>query len=258
MLRPRVIPVLTMDHLAMVKTQRFAKPTYLGDPINAVRVLDTKEVDELIVLDITASRDGRTPDPTELVALASEAFMPVCYGGGIASVASAEAVLRCGFEKVAVNTAAQRRPALIGELAEHFGSQAVVASIDVDQGRRRHVLRSPLKHAERELGTPIEWARRVVDEGAGEILLMAANRDGTAQGYDLPLIREVSQAVDVPVLAVGGAGEPAHLADALSAGAAGAAAGRLFFTRGPHLAALVSYPTPQDIEALSSVVHGDG
>jgi imidazole glycerol-phosphate synthase subunit HisF len=257
-LRPRVIPALTMEHLAMVKTQRFAKPTYLGDPINAVRVLNSKEVDELIILDITASAQGRTPDPTELAELASECFMPVCYGGGVRSVEDADAVLRCGFEKVAVNTAALERPALVRELADRFGSQAVVAGIDVDQSRRGRRVRAASRRGARDVGPPAAWAQHLVEQGAGEVLLTATYRDGTGEGYDLDLVAEVATAVEVPVLALGGAGSLDHIQQALGAGAAGAVAGRFFLTRGPHLAALVSYPTPEAIEGLTVAVHADG
>jgi cyclase len=247
-----------MEHHAMVKTQRFEKPTYLGDPINAVRVLNSKEVDELIILDITASREGRAPDPAVLVDLASECFMPVCYGGGVGSIDDAEAVLRCGFEKVALNTAAVERPGLVRELADRFGSQAVVVSIDVDHGRRGYRVRTPGRRRGPDVGTPDAWARRVVDEGAGEVLLTATDRDGTGAGYDLALIASVAAAVDVPVLAVGGAGSLEDIAQALAAGAAGAVAGRLFLTRGPHLAALVSYPSPEAIEGLAEASRLDG
>ena len=253
MLRPRVIPALTMEHHAMVKTQRFARPTYLGDPINAVRVLNSKEVDELIVLDITASREGRSPDPVFLTEVASECFMPVCYGGGVRTVAEAESVLRCGIEKISLNTAAHEAPDLIGELAHRFGSQAVVASIDVDIDRRgrRHV-RAPRRRRRGEREDPAAWASRLESQGAGEVLLTATYRDGTGDGYDIELIDLVARAVEIPVLASGGAGSRDDLASALDAGAAGAVAGRMFFTRGPHLAALVSYPSPAEIEALPS------
>lgn len=240
----------------MVKTQRFAASTYLGDPINAVRILNVKEVDELIVLDITATREGRSPDLEALSHLASECFMPVCYGGGIRSVEDAEAVLRCGYEKVAVNSAALARPSLVEDLADRFGSQAVVVSIDVDRGRWGMKVRGTRGRRDRE--GPAVWARRFVEAGAGELLVTATSRDGTAEGYDLDLIAEVASVVEVPVLALGGAGSLDHISQALEAGAAGAVAGRLFLTRGPHLAALVSYPTPEEIEALPAAPRLDG
>jgi cyclase len=238
-----VIPVVTLDGESMVKTMRFADPKYLGDPRNALRIFNTKQVDELVVLDITASAQGRSPDLELVRELAGECFMPLAYGGGVTTVAEVEDLFRAGVEKVVINTSLIAEPELAAKAASEFGSQSIVASIDV---RRRRRGRLDLATG----GDPVAWAAELADRGVGEILLTAIDRDGTAEGYDLDLIRTVSAAVSVPVVACGGAGSLADLAAALEAGASGAAAGRMFVTHGKHRASLVSYPTPEEVEAL--------
>lgn len=250
MLRPRVIPVVTLDHEASVKTVRFADPKYLGDPRNALRIFNTKQVDEIVILDITASKHGRSPDLGFVAELAGECFMPVAFGGGVRTVDEVEALFRAGVEKVVLNSILAESPNLMSAAAREFGSQSLVASVDVRRsrtGRPKVVVpsgRAPL------VDDPVEWARRVVDMGAGEILLTATGRDGTASGYDLELVDRVAAAVSVPVVACGGAASPEDLRSALRAGASGAAAGRLFVTHGKHMASLVSYPAPELIGAL--------
>ena len=253
MLRPRVIPVLTLNRRALVKTMRFRDPLYLGDPINALRIFNTKEVDELVILDITASREQRVPDLDYLAELASECFMPVTFGGAVATVETAQRVLETGIEKVCVNTAALRRPDLVNELAESFGSQAVVVSVDVGRTRlgQVRVMEAAGKKVSPTPHDPVRWTVEVADRGAGEILLTSVEREGTAEGYDLTLVRDVAAAVTVPVVALGGAGSEGDLRAALHAGAAAAAAGRLFVTHGRHRAALVSYPSPDVIESFA-------
>lgn len=250
MLRPRVIPIVTLDHEASVKTVRFSNPKYLGDPRNALRIFNTKQVDELVVLDITASRVGRRPDPGFVAELAGECFMPVAFGGGVRSVDDVESLLRAGVEKIVLNSVLAEDATVLTAAAHAFGSQSIVASIDV---RRHRFGRTKVVVAgERSAPTddPVAWARRVVDLGAGEILLTAIDRDGTGSGFDLELVGKVSAAVSVPVIACGGAGSVEDLAAGLRAGAAGVAAGRLFVTHGKHMASLVSYPPPETIEAL--------
>jgi cyclase len=249
-LRPRVVPVLTLDHESMVKTTRFADPLYLGDPRNALRLFNTKQVDELVVLDITASAQGRAPDLDFVAELAGECFMPVGFGGGLSSLAEVEDLFRSGVEKVVLNTALTTEPELVAKASAAFGSQSIVASIDVRRARRGRVeVRMPGGRSARGVD-PVAWAREQVERGAGEILLTAVDRDGTAKGYDLELITLVTDAVPVPVVACGGAGSREDLQAALGAGAAAAAAGRLFVTHGKHRASLVSYPTPEEIESL--------
>lgn len=245
-----MIPVVTLDHEASVKTVRFANPKYLGDPRNALRIFNTKQVDEIVILDITASKAGRSPDVGFVAELASECFMPAAFGGGVRTVAEVEALFRSGIEKVVLNSALAESTSVLSEAALEFGNQSIVVSIDVRRpriGRPKVVVpsgRAP------EVDDPVAWARRVADLGAGEILLTSVDRDGTASGYDLDLVNRVAAAVSVPVVACGGAASLDDLRSVLSAGASAAAAGRLFVTHGKHMASLVSYPAPAVIEAL--------
>jgi cyclase len=248
--RARIIPCLLIQANALVKTRKFKEPVYLGDPINAVKLFNDKQVDELIILDIGVTSMGIMPDLGRLREIASEAFMPLCYGGGVQSCKQAEALFAAGFEKVAINTAAFAHPELISELSRYFGRQSVVVSIDVKQdwrGRPRVVRNCGKKSTHY---TPADWALRVVDAGAGEIILNSVDRDGCRSGYDLKTIQAVTQSVPVPVVACGGAGNTTHLAQALQAGASAVAAGSLFVLNGPHRAMLISYLNPQDLERI--------
>ncbi len=250
MLAPRVIPVLLLDGPRLVKTARFREPRYLGDPINAVRIFNRKEVDELNLLDIGTAAAERGPDFGFIREIVSEAFMPVCYGGGVRSLDQLEKLFALGVEKVALNTAAATLPGLIGEAARVFGSQSVVAAIDF----KRKLLggaTAVVGRGTRDLKmSPAELARAAVAAGAGEIFLQSVDRDGAMAGYDLAVIRDVAAAVNVPVIACGGAGNLADLAAALGAGASAAAAGSLFVFQGKLRAVLISYPAPAELAQL--------
>lgn len=245
----RVVPVLLLQDGLVVKTTRFKKPVYVGDPVNAVRIFNEKEVDELVVLDIDPSR-GRGRIRTELLQeIASEAFMPVAYGGGISSAAEGRALIEMGFEKVVLNSAQVTRPELISELASVLGSQAVVASIDFKRGRRTTEV---FTHGggKRTKRSAFEVAREVVARGAGEVFLNSIDRDGTMDGYDLATIRELAAGVDVPVLVCGGAGSLEDMREALAAGASAVAAGSMFVFHGRHRAVLITYPDRTSIAQL--------
>ncbi len=249
-MRPRVIPCLLLRGRGLVKTVGFKAPRYIGDPINAVRIFNEKDVDELVVLDITASVEDHAPPVNFVRELAAECFMPLAYGGGVQNVSAAESLFAAGVEKVVVNTAAVERPGVIEELSRRFGSQSVVASIDVGRsfwGRERVVIRSG-RTATRL--SPVDHARAVESRGAGEIFLTSVPRDGTGTGYDLDLIKRVSSAVTVPVVACGGAGRVEHLAEAVRAGASAAAAGSLFVFSGRRNAVLINYPSPDELDAV--------
>lgn len=247
-MRTRVIPCLTLKDGGLVKTVRFRDPKYVGDPINAVRIFNDREADELIVLDISASAANRSPDLILLSEIAAEAFMPLGYGGAVRSVADASAVFDLGVEKIIVNTAANANPGLVTALARRFGSQAVIVAIDA----KRKFLGgwdSMCISGSRSTGhDPVAAARLFVEAGAGELMVTAIDRDGTCSGYDLKLIAAVTGAVNVPVIACGGAGGIGDFTKAAGAGAAAVAAGSLFVYHGPHRAVLISYPNRLELE----------
>jgi cyclase len=254
MIRPRVIPCLLLKGGGLVKTVKFREPKYLGDPINIVRLFNDKEVDELVILDITATPEQRGPNYEQLRALTSECFMPLAYGGGIRTMADVQALLNIGIEKVILNTSAVERPALIREAADYAGNQAVVVSIDVKKDRLGRA--EVFTHGGR-IGTgldPTAHAKSVEAAGAGEILLNSVDRDGTMRGYDIPLTRRLTEALRIPVVACGGAGELQDIADVIRlGGASAAAAGSLFVFHGPLRAVLISYPSREDLRAILEI-----
>lgn len=251
MFRARVIPCLLLRGHGLVKTRRFKDPVYVGDPVNAVRIFSEKEVDELVVLDIDASREGREPDYELIAEIAGECFMPVAYGGGIRTLDQVRKLIRSGVEKVVVNSVALESTDVITAAAEVFGSQAVVAGIDVRKpllGGYKVVGKSATVEAKVKLD---EHVRRVVAAGAGEIFLNSVDRDGTMSGYDLELVRTVAQLVDVPVVASGGAGTLEHLRQAVhDAGASAVAAGSMFVFHGKHRAVLINYPARAELLSI--------
>lgn len=250
MLRTRVIPALLLRDRALVKTARFGKFRYIGDPANTVRIFNELEVDELCFLDISAARSRSGPDFELLQDVASECFMPLAYGGGIADLETAKRVYDTGFEKVVINTAACERPAVIEEIARVYGTQAVVASIDVGRdwlGRTGAFSRGGKTRAH---GDPVAWARDLEARGAGEILLTSIPREGTYEGFDLDLVRAVSNAVEIPVIAHGGAGELPHIRQAVDAGASAVALGSLVVFQKKDMGVLVNFPASDVLEEL--------
>ncbi len=197
MQRKRVIPCLLLKDRGLVKTVKFKSPKYVGDPVNAIRIFNEKEVDELVLLDIEASLSGREPDYELLAEVAGECFMPICYGGGIRTLEHAQRVFALGVEKIALNTAALADVELLRKIADQFGSQSVVCSIDCKKsllGRYSVYSQSGTKDTKI---SPVEWAKRVEDAGAGEIFLNSIDRDGTMQGFDIPLIKSVVAGVHI-------------------------------------------------------------
>lgn len=251
MFRARVIPCLLLRGSGLVKTRKFADPVYIGDPLNAMRIFSEKEVDELVVLDIEASRLGREPDYELIAEIAGEAFMPVAYGGGIRTLAQVRQLIRCGIEKVVINSITAESTDVIRAAADQFGSQAVVGSIDVKKALLGGY-KVMIKSGSVELKTKLdEQVRKLVAAGVGELFLNSIDRDGMMQGYDLELIRGVAQSVKVPVVACGGAGTLAHLAEAINLGGASAvSAGSMFVFHGKHKAVLISYPKPEELKKL--------
>lgn len=253
MLRPRVIPCLLVKGKGLVKTRQFTAPKYVGDPINAVRIFNEKSVDELIVLDISATAEGREPDYTLIRNLAAECRMPLCYGGGINSVAQAEAIISLGVEKIAVSSAAILQPGLVAEMAARLGSQSVVVVLDVRRDSKRDAYQVWMHNGRQATGLDaMEFAAAMVARGAGEIVVNSIDRDGEMSGYDLDLMTRVRDTVTVPITALGGAGS-VHDMRALIAqvGVVGAAAGSLFVFKGALRAVLISYPPQAERDALA-------
>lgn len=247
--RSRLIPVLLLDRdRRLVKTVGFGARTYIGDPFNVVRLFNEKEVDELCVLDIDATRDGRPPDFDFIKALASECFMPLSYGGGIADLHHCERLNRDGVEKFVLGHGALQAD-LVRQLCAAVGSQAVVGCVDV-QARDGQALcmttRGPVPVTPRELCLSLQEA------GAGEIILQSVDRDGHRGGYDLELIGSIARELTVPLVALGGAGDSHHLAAALAAGASAAASGSAFSFIGRLRAVLVTYPDRAEMAFIAS------
>ncbi len=253
MLRSRIIPVLLLRNESLVKTIRFGKFTYVGDPANTVRIFNELEVDELLFLDIMASREQRGPNLKVLSEIANECFMPLGYGGGLRSLDEAKAIFDIGYEKVSINTHASNSPALISEIAAYYGNQAVIASMDVKSGLTGKETVRTLSGRHRTGRDPVEWAIELEDRGAGEILLTSIDREGTWSGLDLDLIQRVSASVNVPVVAHGGAGSMQDVKSALSVGASAVALGSMVVYQKKGMGVLVNYPDPESIEqAISS------
>lgn len=249
MLRPRIIPCLLVHKGGLVKTLAFKEPKYVGDPINAVRIFNEKEADELMVLDIDATVSRVEPDFALIAKLAAECRMPLCYGGGVTTAEQAARIVEMGVEKVAVSAAAIANPSLLTEMANAVGRQSVVAVLDVRK-------RTGLFAKGYELCThngktahrldPVAFAKQLQDAGAGEVVINSIDNDGTMQGYDLGLATQFKQALNVPVTFLGGAGSLTHMSELISnLGVVGAAAGSLFVFKGKYRAVLINYPTPE-------------
>lgn len=247
---PRVIPVLTISDGYVVKPVKFKGERYIGDPINAVRIFNEKQVDELIICDIDSTPKSTGINFSLIEDIASEAFMPLSYGGGVKNVEEAKRIAEIGIEKILLNTSAFANPSLITALSETLGSSSTVVSIDskkritggwdafVNRGSRRTGL------------SAIEAASRAQEYGAGEIVVSSIDREGTRNGYDLGLIQQISTGVNIPVVALGGAGSFRDFRPALDSGASAVAAGTMFVLNGKHEAVLISYPGPAELRTL--------
>jgi len=248
---PRVIPCLLLDDDGMVKTVQFKDLDYLGDPVNIINLFNRFEVDEIALLDIRATVEGRPP-PFELInQLASECWVPLSYGGGIRSFEDARTVFSCGVEKIVIGTAAADAPELVTEVAASFGNQAVVVAVDA-KAKRRGRYDVFVESGTRSLkADPVAYARRAESLGAGEILLNAIDRDGTMSGYDLELIEQVSASVGIPVIACGGAGSRTDIPGPVrQAGASAVAAGSIFVYQGRERGVLVNFPERGALEQM--------
>ncbi|MCL4696716.1 MAG: AglZ/HisF2 family acetamidino modification protein [Burkholderiaceae bacterium] len=256
MLRPRIIPCLLVHKGGLVKTVGFDKPKYVGDPLNAVRIFNEKEVDELMVLDIDATRQRRDPDYALIRNLAAECRMPLAYGGGVHSVEQFERLVSLGVEKVAVSAAAVADPALLGAAAARVGRQSVVVVLDVRRGAGGWQVFT--HNGQRATGLDAAaFARQAEAAGAGEIVVNSIDRDGQMKGYDLDLVRQVRTAVTVPLTVLGGAGSLADIGTLVREfGIVGAAAGSLFVFKGVYRAVLINYPARADKDKLIAAASG--
>jgi cyclase len=246
--RIRVIPTLLLRGKGLVKTRRFRDPVYVGDPMNAIRIFNDKEVDELILLDITATLAAREPDYELLGLVAGECFMPFCYGGGVSSLSQIERILKIGVEKVAMNSALHTAPAAVREATRALGSSTIVGAIDF----RAPLLRRAtawIRSGTVDTKMPVvDAAKRAEELGVGEIFLNSIQRDGTLDGYELDVVRQVTESVGIPVVASGGAGSLSDFRAAVHEGGASAvAAGAMFVLVGRHRAVLITYPTQQQL-----------
>lgn len=247
MLRPRIIPCLLVHDGGLVKTVEFKNPKYVGDPINAVKIFNEKETDELVVLDIDATVNGAEPDYQMIAHLAAECRMPLCYGGGIKTAEQAKRIISLGVEKIALSAAAIDEPSLVTRIAEEIGRQSVVVVLDV---RKKGLLGKDYEvwthnGTKNRKNSAMELARKFEAAGAGEIVINSFDNDGQMKGYDLNLARKLREAVKIPITILGGAGSLEHIGALFkTCGVVGAAAGSLFVFKGIYRAVLINYPTP--------------
>lgn len=251
MLSVRVIPCLLLKNTGLVKTVKFSNPTYIGDPINAVHIFNDLQVDEIIFLDITKTLENHLPNFDLLQDIANECFIPFCYGGGIADIATMKRIFKLGAEKIAINTAAFSNRNLVRDAAELFGNQSVVISIDVKinwRGKAEVMINCGKKSTGID---PVIYAIEMQKLGAGELLINSVDRDGTRQGYDVNLLKKITENVDVPVVALGGAGSLEHIKEVVvNSKVSAGAAGSLFVFYGNQNGVLINYPERKTIENL--------
>jgi cyclase len=247
----RIIPCLLLRNKGLVKTVKFKESTYIGDPINTVKIFNEKEVDEIFFLDIDAAKTKMEPSYEIIQRIASECFMPFAYGGGIKSLQQIDKIITSGAEKIIINSQAFLQKNFIREAVQHFGSSTIAVSVDV----RKEFLKGNtvyIKGGTQSTGkNPVDYARDIEEQGAGELLINSIDRDGTMEGYDIELIKSVSKAVHMPVIACGGAGKLNDFRLAIKeGGASAAAAGSFFVFHGKRRAVLITYPEYSEISTL--------
>ena len=252
MLRCRVIPIILLKDGGVVKSVKFKNHRYVGDVINTVKIFNEKEVDELIVLDISASMKNQSPDFDLITNIASECFMPLGYGGGLRNIKDIETIFKLGCEKAIINTAAVLDPYIIQNAVDIFGGQSIVASIDVKKVGLLNRYMAFIEGGTKRVKKPLaDLITRMQEIGVGEIILNSIDRDGTMMGYDLSLLRLVSKICCIPLVACGGARTLNDLTSAIKIGNASAvAAGSMFVYHGKHNAVLISYPTSDEIDQI--------
>lgn len=256
MLRPRIIPCLLVKNGGLVKTVNFANPKYVGDPINAVKIFNEKEVDELIVLDIDASAQNREPDYKMIRNLATECRMPLCYGGGVKTVEQVERIISLGVEKVSMSSAVVNNADVIAKAATVVGSQSIVVVMDVKKKKFSGNYEIWTHNASKATGlSPVDFSKQVESLGAGEIVINSIDRDGVMKGYDIELVSKIRKTVGLPITVIGGAGTLKDISSLIHAfGIIGAAAGSLFVFKGVYRAVLINYPSRTEKDALFAAV----
>lgn len=247
----RVIPVLLLKNSGLVKTLKFKEPKYVGDPLNAVKIFNEKEVDELILLDITATTENKKPQIELLKEIAGECFMPLTYGGGIKSSDEIKDVLKVGVEKICLNSVAVENADMVKQSVRRYGSSTICVSIDVKKnffGKQEIHTHSGKTNTKID---PLTFALQMDKLGVGELIINSIDRDGMMQGYDVELMKKITNAVNMPVIACGGAGNVAHMKEVIQQGGASAvAAGSMFVFHGKHRAVLISYPSQEEMESI--------
>lgn len=253
MLRPRIIPCLLIRNNGLVKTVNFSNSKYVGDPVNAVKIFNEKEVDELIVLDIDATVQNREPDYNQIRNLAAECRMPLCYGGGVKTVEQVEKIISLGVEKVAISSAAVAEPEIVSKISSVVGSQSVVVVVDVKKSRIPGGYEIWTTNGTKPTGKgPSDFASNMEQMGAGEIVVNSIDFDGEMKGYNFDLIRIMREAVTLPITVLGGAGSLKDIGELVKEfGIIGAAAGSLFVFKGVYRAVLINYPNRSEKDALS-------
>ena len=250
MLSNRIIPILLLKNNGLVKTLKFKDPKYVGDPINAIRIFNEKEVDELILLDIFASREGKEPNYEMIKKISEECFMPLSYGGGIKNLKQAKHIFSLGVEKICLQTASIEDTSFLKELISHYGSQSIVASIDV---KKNWIGKYEIFHSSRRNTIKLNWKsfiNKMIDIGVGEIVINSVDKDGTLSSPDLNLIKTVCEITNVPVIAAGGVASLEDIKSVINAGASGVGAGAFFVFSGPHKAVLITYPKQSDLKNI--------
>jgi len=252
MLYPRIIPCLLVHKKGLVKTVKFKDPKYVGDPLNAVRIFNEKEVDELMVVDIDATTHGNEPDYKMIQNLAAECRMPLCYGGGIKTVEQAQHIFSLGVEKIAISSITVEKPEVISQIAERVGNQSVIVVLDV----KKKFLSNKYEvwahnGTKNSLLDAVDFAKKCESLGAGEIIVNSIDQDGTMKGYDNTIVDKIREAIHIPMTVLGGAGSLEHIGELISKyGIIGAAAGSLFVFKGKYRAVLISYPNKTEKEEL--------
>lgn len=252
MLYPRIIPCLLIHNKGLTKTVKFKKGKYVGDPLNAVRIFNEKEVDELMVLDIDATVKGTEPNYELIEKMAKECRMPLCYGGGIKTADQAKKIFSYGVEKIAISSLAVEKPEVVTEIAEAVGNQSVVVVMDVHKRKFLGKYELLTHNGTKSTGlNPVVFAKEMQQRGAGELVVNSIDNDGVMQGFDMKLIDVVKQAVNIPVTVIGGAGTLDDVGEVIQKhGIIGVSAGSLFVFKGKYKAVLINYPNPQEKETL--------